>query len=56
MDVAGDLAREGKAFLMKWTTQEIFVERSLTMGWDEDGGKWWQKSGATMGGLGHRWG
>ena len=30
------MLRMGKVFLIKWTTQEIFVERSLTMGWDED--------------------
>ena len=46
----------GEAFLIKWTTQEIFVERSLITVWDEDGGSWWWKSGATVGGLGHRWG
>lgn len=46
----------GEAFLIKWTTQEIFVERSLITVWDEDGGNWWWKSGATVGGLGHRWG
>lgn len=37
----------GEAFLVKRTTQEIFVERSLITVWDEDGGIWWWKSGAT---------
>lgn len=46
----------GEAFLVKRTTQEIFVERSLIIVWDEDGGIWWWKSGATVEGLGHRWG
>lgn len=36
----------GGAFLVKRTTQEIFVERSLITVWDEDGGIWWWKSGA----------
>ena len=46
----------GEAFLIKRTTQEIFVERSLITVWDEDGGNWWSNLGATVWGLGHRWG
>lgn len=38
----------GEAFLIKRTTQEIFVERNLITVWDEDGGNWWSKSGATV--------